>query len=183
MTQDADILACLPMVVAIAQRVARKQPRSELAELVQVGAVALLETAAKFDPARGVKLGTYASQRVSGAMIDAIRKTLPTSRHAHESGDPARRREFVQMSSFDADLLLGSTDSWRDVLLSKQIQQAIRTLSPRDRRILTAYYAKELRLEDIGAQMRLPPSTVAFHRNRALVRLRAALAACQETAS
>lgn len=43
-------------------------------DLVQEGLMALLRVAARWDPARGIRLWTYARPRVLGAMTDAIRR-------------------------------------------------------------------------------------------------------------
>jgi len=41
--------------------------------LVGDGMVGLMKAAAKFDPNRGWRFGTYARHRIRGAMIDGIR--------------------------------------------------------------------------------------------------------------
>ena len=75
-------------VRSIAGKVARRCRESILTadDLESIGLVALLEAAAKYDPAKGVTLWTFAAHRVRGAMLDAIRSAswVPrTQMHAH----------------------------------------------------------------------------------------------------
>ena len=52
----------------------------ELEELVQIGMVGLLEAAKSFDASQGADLGTFASKRIRGAILDEVRKRSPLSR-------------------------------------------------------------------------------------------------------
>ncbi|MEM6929104.1 MAG: RNA polymerase sigma factor FliA [Myxococcota bacterium] len=63
---------------ALVQRIARqihgRLPQSvELDDLVSVGVVGLIESIARFNPARGVPFDTYARHRIRGAILDALR--------------------------------------------------------------------------------------------------------------
>lgn len=53
---------------------ARRFHANEREDLVQEGLLALLRAAERWEPERGILLWTYASQRVLGAMTDAIRR-------------------------------------------------------------------------------------------------------------
>src|SRR5205085_12692275 len=70
----------LPYVRRLARRVSR-QTRGATAvdfdDLVQVGALGLLEAAGRFDPAYGVSFKTFAKKRVLGAMYDELRRLEP----------------------------------------------------------------------------------------------------------
>ncbi len=66
------VLKHMPLVRRIAGKLARRRSL-DFDDLVQVGAIVLVELAQTFDPARGIPFGAYAVQRVRGAMIDAIR--------------------------------------------------------------------------------------------------------------
>ena len=52
----------------------------ELEELVQIGMVGLLEAAKSYDASQGADLGTFASKRIRGAILDEVRKRSPLSR-------------------------------------------------------------------------------------------------------
>jgi RNA polymerase sigma factor for flagellar operon FliA len=83
------IAAGLPFVESLARRVASSMPHSiELSDLVQDGMIGLMDAAARFDEARGIKFETFAERRVRGAMIDALR------RDAWPRGVRRQRREL-----------------------------------------------------------------------------------------
>ncbi|NLW06519.1 MAG: FliA/WhiG family RNA polymerase sigma factor, partial [Clostridia bacterium] len=69
------VLKYLPLVNYHIKRLAVKLPRHlEQEDLVSYGIIGLLEAIDRFDPSRGVKFENYASQRVRGAILDALRK-------------------------------------------------------------------------------------------------------------
>jgi RNA polymerase sigma factor for flagellar operon FliA len=73
--QSKRVVAALPFVEALARRVASSMPHSiDLGDLVQDGALGLIDAAHRFDAARGIKFETFAERRVRGAMIDALRR-------------------------------------------------------------------------------------------------------------
>ncbi len=64
----------LPLVRNVAARMAMGFPRSvELTDLVNTGAIGLVEAFGNFDPERGVKFETYAVPRIRGAILDELR--------------------------------------------------------------------------------------------------------------
>jgi len=64
----------LPLVRNVATRMAMGFPRSvELTDLINTGAIGLVEAFRNFDPDRGVKFETYAVPRIRGAILDELR--------------------------------------------------------------------------------------------------------------
>ncbi|MDA8619974.1 RNA polymerase sigma factor FliA [Luminiphilus sp.] len=59
---------------------ARLPDHVELEELIQIGMVGLLEAAKSYDSSQGADLGTFASKRIRGAILDEVRKRSPLSR-------------------------------------------------------------------------------------------------------
>ncbi|EWG67295.1 Sigma-28 [Enterobacter sp. DC4] len=53
---------------------ARLPPNVELDDLIQVGAMAMLNAVDHFDPRKGIKLSTFLSQRLRWAFIDELRE-------------------------------------------------------------------------------------------------------------
>ena len=51
-----------------------RMPWAELDELLQWGAVGMLEAMNRFDPTLGVKFQAFAVRRIRGAMIDGLRR-------------------------------------------------------------------------------------------------------------
>lgn len=65
----------LPLVKYIAGHMAIGLPSSvEVDDLIGAGVVGLIEAVNNFDPSRGVKLETFASVRIRGAIVDELRK-------------------------------------------------------------------------------------------------------------
>ncbi len=65
----------LPIIKHLAFKVSRGFDDDGITEdLISSGVLGLLEAMEKFDPARGIKLNTFAYLRIRGAMIDELRK-------------------------------------------------------------------------------------------------------------
>lgn len=66
----------LPLVKYIVNRLQVKlPPYLENEDLLSYGIFGLLEAIEKFDPTRGIRFETYATPRIRGAVLDAVRKT------------------------------------------------------------------------------------------------------------
>ena len=89
-TPEALARAHMPLVRKIAWHVhGRVSTAIEVEDLMQIGMVALVESANAFED-RGHAFSTYASMRIRGAMIDHLRRHATICRSAM-----ARRREFA----------------------------------------------------------------------------------------
>lgn len=72
--RDALITDYAPLVSHVATRMIARLPESvELGDLVSYGMFGLIDAVEKFEPERGFKFETYASQRIRGAIIDELR--------------------------------------------------------------------------------------------------------------
>src|SRR5258705_3523492 len=88
-SQNRRIVGGLPLVEALARRMAASMPNSiDIGDLVQDGVLGLIDAARRFDEGRGIKFETFAERRVRGAMIDALR------RDAWPRGVRRQRREL-----------------------------------------------------------------------------------------
>ncbi len=68
------ILEHLPQVRLIARRIHERLPESvSLEDLISVGIIGLISAIDRFDPARNVKLKTYAEYKIRGAIMDSLR--------------------------------------------------------------------------------------------------------------
>ncbi|MDK2985151.1 MAG: polymerase sigma factor FliA [Clostridia bacterium] len=71
----------LPLVQKIAGRIDVKLPDHwDREDLIGYGVLGLMEAIKRYQPAKGVKFSTYASLRIRGAIMDALRKDAPVSR-------------------------------------------------------------------------------------------------------
>ena len=79
--ENAAVLQHIGLVHKTALHIKARLPdHVELEELVQIGMVGLLEAAKSYDASQGADLGTYASKRIRGAILDEVRKRSPLSR-------------------------------------------------------------------------------------------------------
>lgn len=84
-TRSAQLLAHRPLVNRIASRLMRRLPPNvEMDELVQVGMIGLNEALARFEEDQGASFDTYASRRIEGAMLDALRANDSLPRDARK---------------------------------------------------------------------------------------------------
>ncbi len=75
MDRDAVIKQYAPLVKIIANKLAVRLPSSvDINDLISVGIAGLIEAVDRFDPERGVKIETYLSFRIRGAMLDELRR-------------------------------------------------------------------------------------------------------------
>ena len=74
-TRDRLVMEHVGMVKRIARHLANRLPAQvELAELVSVGVIGLMDAAGRFKPNMGVPFGAFARRRVHGAMLDSLRE-------------------------------------------------------------------------------------------------------------
>jgi len=72
--RELQLMEYLPLVKYIAGRIAIGLPKSvELDDLINAGAVGLIESHNNFDPGKGVKFESYASMRIRGSILDELR--------------------------------------------------------------------------------------------------------------
>jgi len=72
--EEDSILVHLPLVKWIAYRLAVRLPYNlEVRDLISAGTLGLLQAVRDFDPSKKNRFETYASIRIRGAMLDAIR--------------------------------------------------------------------------------------------------------------
>ena len=81
--RDRLVLTHAPLVKYLAGRKIRDLPaHCELDDLVSCGLVALIQAVERYDPSRGVAFAQYASIRISGAIVDELRRNDWASRSA-----------------------------------------------------------------------------------------------------
>src|SRR5262245_63330790 len=86
MENEALVTENLDLAAGLAVAIFRLFPAAvEVDDLVGAGQVALVEAAQRYEPGRG-DFRTYASARVRGAMLDAIRSSNVVGRRAYAKG-------------------------------------------------------------------------------------------------
>jgi RNA polymerase sigma factor for flagellar operon FliA len=72
--RDQLVMAHVDLVRAMAHRLRRRLPSQvEIAELVSVGVLGLIDAASRYQPSLGVPFDAFARRRIHGAMLDALR--------------------------------------------------------------------------------------------------------------
>ena len=85
--RDRLILSYAPMVRYLASRKVRELPAHfELEDLVSCGLLALVQAVDRFDPVKGATFEQYAWTRVSGAIVDELRRHDWASRSSRRLG-------------------------------------------------------------------------------------------------
>lgn len=86
-SRDRLVLAYAPMVRYLATRKVRELPaHCELDDLASSGLVALMEAVDRFDPVKGATFEQYVWTRISGALVDELRRQDWASRSVRRAG-------------------------------------------------------------------------------------------------
>lgn len=89
-------LAYSRFVLPIARKVATRLPfHLAVEDLIQEGVAGLLEALDRFDPSQGIDLKTFASRRIRGSIIDALRRDDIASRGVRQRGRVIAEAENV----------------------------------------------------------------------------------------
>jgi RNA polymerase sigma factor for flagellar operon FliA len=98
-SRDRLVLAYLPMVRYLAAKRVRELPNHrELDDLASCGMVAIIEAVERFDPAKGATFEQYAWTRVTGAIIDDLRRSDPMSRSSRALVQSIARAKSVWLA-------------------------------------------------------------------------------------
>jgi RNA polymerase sigma-B factor len=175
-TRDARRLAIeqhLPLVYAIARRFAdRGEP---LEDLVQVGAVGLINAVDRFDPERGVTLGAYAAPTIAGEIRRHLRDRVTLIRIPRDAGDEAAAARFPLPLEAAADSR-PDDDAERGLARSEDralVANGLRALPPRERRVVQLRYYGDLSQRGIAERLGISQvhvSRILRHSLRALGR-------------
>lgn len=169
-----------PRVRAIAVRLRRGRqiPRHvELEDLVSAGALGLMDAAARFDTARGVRFETFVGYRIRGAMVDYLRACDPLSRdQRRQVGDGIEAVQEMQLEHLSSwpDLAASVSDVTRPLVV-RDLQRAIRRLPPREQRVIRHHFLLNRPLRDICQDLGVKASRASQLKTRALAQLRATL--------
>ena len=107
------------LVNRIAHHLLVRLPSSvQLDDLYQAGMLGLLESIAKYDPARGASFETYAGIRIRGAMLDEVRRGDWAPRSVHRN----KRRVLETIKTIEAET--GREPSDRDVAAAMELSLA-----------------------------------------------------------
>ena len=176
----------LPLVRSLARRMApTARPYLELGDLVSIGTEALLKASRRYDASRKVAFGTFAYQRIRGAMVEGLGAAGPHSRgrRRRRAGRPEPRalpvfceyddrRQVTAGRGELAAMVVERIDCHR---LSDRLESALGELDPREREIIRRHYIDGEPVIDIARDLGISRSWASRTHARALANLRAAL--------
>jgi RNA polymerase sigma factor for flagellar operon FliA len=181
-TREAIILQYVSHVNFLARRLkVRVPPSVTFDDLVGAGTVGLIQAVDRFQPSRGLTLGTYARHRIWGAMQDFLRGEDPLSRSER------RRVRATSPTSGEAGLPFtisleqlptgcaqtGCPESqFTNRLAIKQLRHC---LSAREDRVISLLYEFEWKNRDVARELGVNESRVSQIKHVALSKLRARL--------
>ncbi len=147
-------------------------PWAELDELLQSGAVGMLEALERFDSTRGVDFQTFAGRRIRGAMIDGLRREGAFRRGASLLDDDEIDTAAVACGDSPEDPLsqLSRADNQRVIV------EALKTLSPLEYRVLALHFYDEVNNREIAKILKVSEGYVSRIRKSALESLAAHMA-------
>ena len=141
-----------------------RMPWADLDELLQWGAIGMMEATQRFDPSLGVEFQAFASRRIRGAMIDGLRRD-----GAHRRGEASFDPEHVEMVAVERGLapedplaILQREDN-RSLLVA-----ALKTLSEQDYQVLAMHFSNDMNNREIAAVLEISEGYASRIRKRAL---------------
>jgi RNA polymerase sigma factor (sigma-70 family) len=141
-----------------------RMPWAELDELLQWGAIGMMEAMQRFDPSLGVNFQAFAARRIRGAMIDGLRREGSSRR-----GQTVFEPEDVEAAALEAGTspedplaVLQRSDN-RALLVA-----ALKTLPPQEYQVLAMHFFNEMNNREIAAVLEISEGYASRIRKRAL---------------
>ena len=157
------IEAYQPLVFKVAMTLHLRE--AVLMDMIQEGTVGLIQAVERFDSERGVRFSTFASYRIRGRILNALRRERGRLRPEPEDAAESLAR-VADPAAADA---LASVE---DAVLVRQIVSAIDDLPPRERRILVGAFLDAEEPGRIADELKISLSHFYRLQQRALAKIR-----------
>lgn len=143
------IEAYQPLVFKVVMQV--RPPDVLLMDMIQEGTLGLIEAVERFDHSRGIRFSTFATYRIRGCVLNALRRLRPReySLDTERQGD-ATLAAILPDPQTEAALL-----SIEDDALFAQVREAIDRLPERQRAILRATYLEARQPRSVASELRI----------------------------
>jgi RNA polymerase sigma factor (sigma-70 family) len=144
-----------------------RMPWAELDELLQWGAVGMLEAMQRFNASLGVSFEAFAARRIRGAMIDGLRR----------EGALRRGESVLDEDAVDSAALTGGTSPEDPLALllradaKLRLAEALRLLPVNEYQVLTLHFFDEMNNREIAAILDVSEGYASRIRKRALLSL------------
>lgn len=155
-----------PLVFKVVMQL--RPPDPVLMDMLQEGTVGLIEAVERFDHLRGVRFSTFATYRIRGRVLNALRRNRPVDYSLEQDGqgDLSLASRLVDPASVAA--LAGIEDD----VLAAQLREAIDDLPARERAILHATYVQAREPRRVAAELRISLSHFYRLQKQALAHMR-----------
>ena len=160
------IEAYQPLVFKVAMALRLRE--TVVMDMIQEGTVGLIQAVERFDPDRGVRFSTFATYRIRGRILNALRRERVRGPDVEDAAESLARVPDVAA----ADALA----SVEDAVLVRQIVSAIDGLPARERRILVGAFLSAEEPGRIADELRISLSHFYRLQQQALRRIREMLA-------
>ncbi len=144
-----------------------KMPWADLDELLQSGAIGMLEALKRYDAGLGVEFPVFAARRIRGAMIDSLRRDGVRRR-----GECTFDTEQVEVTNFQSGNV--SEDPLSHLLRTDRqtsLAAALKTLPSLEYRVLALHFNEELNNREIALVLDISEGYASRLRKRALTSL------------
>lgn len=144
-----------------------RMPWAELDELLQWGAIGMLEAMSRFDRTLGVDFQAFAARRIRGAMIDGLRR----------DGALRRGESILDVDAVDTAAFVGGTspDDPLALLLRADTRvllvEALKSLPALEYQVLALHFYDEMNNREIAAILDMSEGYASRIRKRALLSL------------
>jgi len=172
------VIDSLPLAANIAGNISKRlPPHVDPRDPRQEACLGLLDAARRYDAAKGVPFGAYARRRISGAVMDGLRREDHLSRSARAQARAEGAEAAAQSIQLtDPDQIVGALVSPHehavDTERERLVADAIETLPERLQVVLRAHYFDGKFMREIGAEIGVSEGRVSHLHCRALNLLR-----------
>lgn len=152
-----------------------RMPWADLDELLQWGAIGMMEASKRYDATHGASFQAFASQRIRGAMIDGLRRE-----GSYRRGQVVLDVETVDSSTYQQGI--GPKDPMETLTRQDDrglLTEALRTLPELEYQVLALHFYEELNNREIASVLDISEGYASRVRRRALDALAAYMAAAQ----
>jgi RNA polymerase sigma factor (sigma-70 family) len=167
-TQDALVLEHMDLVrLLVGQFYRPVRGGIERDDLMQAGHIGLIKAAARFDASQGGSFRTFAHWRVSGAIIDEVRRGKGRIR----KDGTFRRLDVEPLSAWHMEHIYTEAPPV-DLLVHRWLLTHVRALPRTLQRILRDYYVKDKTFTEIAHDLGVTKANVVYQKDRAMALLR-----------